>query len=199
MSAEQQAQSAPTSSSSAPAEGLTSFVLKTSDIRSMHNLLYLFEQGWPVQAGTQPKTYPPMVDAKLAAGVLKGPRAQLDNMRQGYRLLKVISDDYSISRQQAAAAVDLWREFSGAAIIQPDGTISRAAADSSLPSGSKEVPRPAQLRQPKSSAALSLNAVCEDARGMQEVQRYKDGRKADAGRAGGQASKRQKRQGSCRS
>jgi hypothetical protein len=165
------------------------FCVTTKDIKTVPDLLQLFETGWPLS--TPHKVYTGVGAPAFAKGLPNNQQQQLDLFRQGFLLVKSVSQEWGISMQQAALVVEAWRDKTDAA-ISVDGTVSAVPAGSAQPTGTRVVPSP--LPAKPSSGRWTMNNLLQTARKLPCVVAQKDSTKAAAGRAGGQAAAAAKRQ-----
>jgi hypothetical protein len=158
-------------------------------------LLHLFEKGWAPEVSPEEYIYKALNQSQYK-GTLKSQRTQWDNMRQCYMLLQQLSKLHSISTEQAAEVVELWRLGHPTAYVLPAGTVTGVEADGRQ-AGSSSID--SLLSNASTGKVLGLDGVTKDARGLDIVKQVKNAKRAAAGRLGGLKSaeaKRQRRAGS---
>lgn len=165
------------------------FTITTKDIKTVPELLQLFETGWPLH--TPHKVFTGVGEAAFSRGLPSNQQQQLGLFKQGLLLVKSVSQDWGISMHDAALVVEVWRDKADAAILG-DGRISAAPAGSTQPTGTRMVPSPLPPRSGRSR--WTMNILLQTARSLPCVMAQKDTTKAAAGRAGGQAAAAAKRQ-----
>jgi hypothetical protein len=191
----QQQQRGPPAASSAATTGSRSssssskvFTVTTRDIKTVPQLLQLFETGWPLT--TPDKIFTGLAEPAFARGLPGNQAQQYELLRQGYLLVKGVAQQYDINTGKAAAVVEIWRDNT-AASIDADGSIAVAEpADTAVVAGRTVV---ASLLPPKDKR-WTLNNLCQTARGLACVTAQKHSAKSAAGRQGGSAQKKQRRE-----
>lgn len=157
--------------------------MSASDVRTVPILLKLFETGWPVDSPL--KIYTGLAEPGYAKGLPKNQAQQYDLLRQGYLLIKGVSQLYDLSMRQAADVVEVWRGNT-AACITTDGSVvavtARAAAAGTIV--------PSMLGTAEKQ--WTMNKLCQTARNVPCVTAQKDSTKSAAGRGGGSAPKKQR-------
>lgn len=161
------------------------FTVTTLDVKTVPVLLQLFETGWPV---TSPdKIYTGLVEAGFARGLPSKQAQQHDLLRQGYLLVKAVAQQYEITTQTAAAVVEIWRDNVDA-VIGADGSVE--AAEAGVVTAGRTVP---SMLPPKSKQ-WTMNNLCQTARGFDCVKAQKNSVKSAAGKQGGSAPKKQRKE-----
>jgi hypothetical protein len=165
------------------------FNLTTKDIRTVPQLLQLFETGWPLS--TPHKVYTGVGEPAFAKGLESRQQQQLDLLKQGFLLVMSVSKDWAISMQDAALVIEVWRGNTDAVFLA-DGTVSTAPTGAEQSAGARVLPN---LLSPKpGQKKWTMNLLLQAARNLPCVVQQKDSTKAAAGRAGGQAAAAAKRQ-----
>jgi hypothetical protein len=171
------------------------FILTAGIVRTVPRLQHLFEKGWAPEVSPEEYMYKALNQSQYK-GSVKSQRVQWDNMRQCYTLLQQLSVLHSISTEQAAAVVELWRLGNTTAYVLPAGTVTEVAADGQH-AGSRSID--SLLFNARTGKILGLDAVTKQARELDIVKQVKNPKRAAAGRLGGLKSataKRQRRAGS---
>jgi len=167
-------------------------VLKASGVKTVPNLLHLFDIGWPINSPQRSLT---PLSQSVYSGDKPAEKQQWDHLKQCYILITELSKEGAggqpISKQQAAEVVEVWRSGRPAAYALPDGSVA-AKTSEAQPDGS--VCFVNLLSNATSGKELTLNQVCQEARNLPIVSNTKNGKRAAAGRTGGVACGQAKRQ-----
>ena len=129
-------------------------------------------------------------------------------MKLGNRLISVTAAANSISTEQAAEVIEVWRA-GHAAVIRADGSVHRSSSgsnsnttssgsdgDGGSSTGARVLPPLPEIvaKMPGAGGPMGLTALCKLARDLPSVQELADAKKQKAGLAGAKASTARKRQ-----
>jgi hypothetical protein len=185
----------------AAASGVKAFHVTTTSITTVPELLELFEEGWPLKAAAAHRVYTRLSEEGFARGLPSNQAQQYEVLRQGYLLVRGVSQLYGISMKQAAAVVEIWRDHKPA-FVPTQGTVVAAELDSTAAVQGTQLPVPEDLleskrqksKQQQQQRRLTMYRLCEAARGMDMVVQQKDPIRSAAGKAGGTAAATAKKQ-----